>query len=308
MLQEITLHINQFLNHFSSTDNIILNNHTYPIKAENFQPLLAADQQTIAFIDGGQAEIIKAGNFCLSFIRIYAVVMQNNKKIKDYQKEFYLFTKAVWRNDDLFYESKIFGDQIINPENLTISSNDASIRTGSERAPITKITNMARRFAELVLAAEVQADYILLDGTLEPTFRNEEKYLNKLPRNVSALAKSSQLFTTSGNSPVILLNKLGPQGCWLYNLNEQTSFVKLHPQAKHVFRFSGSKEIIANLIHNSSDALFLGYPYGLIMVDRLARVSNSEKNSLKLKFILNNKDLADYLNTTNPHDILDNLG
>jgi len=309
MFQEITAHINKFLNNFSNEDSIILNNRTYPVKTENFQPLkVETNQRTIAFIDGGQAEIIKAGNFCLSFIRVYGIVLQNNRKIADYKKEFYLFTRAVWHDDDLFYESKLFGDPIIDAEDLSISSNDSSIKTGQERAPITKVANMARRFAELSMVNNIQAEHILLDGTLEPTFRNEEKYLDKLPTNASALAKSSQLFTTSGNSPVILLNKLGPSGCWSYNLDENTKFVKLDEQAKHVFRFSGNTGILSDLITNSSDALFLGYPYGLLLVDRLARVSHAEKNSLKMRFLLNNRELAEYLNATNSHDILDNLG
>jgi hypothetical protein len=305
MLNQITHHIKELLTNFSEQDSILFNNKTYPINKENFETIIPNTNKTIAFIDGGQAEILKAGNFCLSFIRVYAVVFESNKKVKDYKNEFYLFTKAVYK-DDIFYESKIFPltEKIINENDLLISSNDSSIKTGLERAPITKVTNMARRFAELSLAKEIQADFIILDGTLEPSFRNEEKYLTN---NLSALAKSSQLFTTSGNSPVILLNKVGPVNCWLYNLNETTKFIKLNPKAKHVFRFEGNPEVLPYLIENSQDALFLGYPYGLILVDKLARVSNSEKTSLNLKFMLND-EISEYLTTTNAHDILDNLG
>jgi hypothetical protein len=63
-------------------------------------------------------------------------------------------------------------------------------------------------------------------------------------------------------------------------------------------------------MHNSSDALFLGYPYGLIAVDKLARVSNEEKRSMTMNILLRaeNKDILEYLSTTNAHDILDRLG
>jgi hypothetical protein len=306
MLNQISEEIKSMINSFSAEDNIVFNNKVIRINKDNFQEIVPNENKTIAFIDGGQAEIISTGNFCLSFIRIAAVFFQNNKKVNQIKKEFYLFTKSKYLNEDLYYESKIFGNKVINEEDLLISSNDSSIKTGSERAPISKITNMARRFAELSLAKEIQADHIILDGTLEPTFKNEEKYI---PDNASALAKSSSLFTTSGNSPVILLNKIGLSNCWSYFLENKTYFVKLNQKAKHVFRFEGNKEALSHLVSNSKDALFLGYPYGLIFVDQIARVSNSEKNSLKMNFLLrkDNQEIAEYLSTSNAHEILDNI-
>ncbi len=312
MLNEISNYIKSTLNNFSEEDTIIFNNQHYPINKLNFQPINNSNEKTMAFIDGGQAEIISTGTFCLSFIRIFGIVFQGTKKVTDYKNEFYLFTKAVWKNNDLVYESKLFPltDSLVYEEDLLISSNDATIKVGSERAPISKVTNMARRFAELALAARVSADSIVLDGTLEATFKNEEKYLTILSDNVCGLAKSSSLFTTSGNSPIILLNKIGPQGCWQYFLNQKTKFVKLHPSAKHVFRYEGNSEILSSIISHCTDALFLGYPYGLILVDKLARVSNQEKNSLVAKFLLNkdNQEIAKYLHASDAHAILDRLG
>jgi hypothetical protein len=204
------------------------------------------------------------------------------------------------------------GHKLVREEDLFISSNDASIKSGLERAPIAKITNIARRLAELSLATEMQdkVDFVVLDGTLEKTFTNEEAYLSRLKENVTALAKSSSLFTVNGNSPLILLNKLCSEGTWSYFLENKSYFVKLHEKTKHVFRFEGNKEVLPFLVDNSSDALFLGYPYGLILVDQFARVSNEEKNSLKMNFLLKaeNKEIAEYLNSSNAHDILDHLG
>lgn len=307
MIQEISQEIKKILSDYTTEDALILNNKTYPIQENNFL-LIPAINQKITFIDGGNAEILASGNFCLSFIRIAAVTFPEKNIDKH---EFYLFTKAEWKNNDLYYSSKIFSlaEKLIDETDLYISSNDNSIKTGNERAPVIKIASMARRFAELKLASKYQ-NHLLLDGSLEPTYKNEEKYLSLLAKTAGALAKSSSLFTTSGNSPVVLLNKIGPENCWRYHVNEKTNFVKLHPQAKHVFRFEGNEEILPSLIDNSNDALFLGYPYGLILVDRIARVSNQEKKSLMMKFLLNkeNKEISEYLRTADAHSILDNLG
>ena len=316
MISKIFQDMKELLLNFSDNDQIIFNNKQIKIDKNNFQPIRKLElQKKIAFIDGGQAEIISTGNFCLSFIRVFAQIFKNNVKKKNHLEEFYLFTKAKWVDEELIYESKIYPidekEGLVDEKDLLISSNDNTIRTGTERAPISKVTNMARRFAELALAKKLKADYIVLDGTLEPTFKNEQKYLLRLGDHVCALAKSSSLFTTSGNSPVVLLNRIGPaNSCWNYFLDKKTRFVKLNQNAKHVFRFEGDQETLPYLVKNSSDALFLGYPYGLIFVDRIARVSNNEKSSLKAKFLLRkeNKELVNYLNNNNAHHILDNLG
>lgn len=314
MLAEISRYLKNHLSSFPIKDQIIFNNKLIEINKNNFALIpVNYTSKSIAFIDGGQAEILSAGNFCLSFIRVGALVYSDNKKVSDYLHEFYLLTTAKYENNDLLYEAIIFpvkGEKIIDEKELLISSTDAAIKTGSERASITQVTNIARRFAELALAAKVSADIILLDGTLEPSFRNEEKYLSQLPKNICAVAKSSSLFTASGNSPMVILNKLSFSGCWGYFIEDKSYFVKLHQKAKHIFRFTGDKDFLPYLVENSKDALFLGYPYGLIAVDKFARVSNGEKKSLRMNFLLKseNKEIAEYLSATNAHDILDSLG
>lgn len=314
MLSEIGHHIREHLSSFSAEDKIIFNSALLSVNPTAFTLIPSASvSKKNAFIDGGQAEIIATGNFSLSFIRVGAVFFQGDLKVGYDKKEFYLFTKARYDGKELLYESTIFpvGDGMpIDVKDVSISSTDSSIRIGLERAPITAVSRMARRFAELQLAASVNADYIILDGTLEPRLKNEERYLSLLPASASALAKTCSLFTTSGNNPAVLLNKIAGKGCWSYFVENKTYFVKLHPLARHVFRFEGNTKILPYLLPNSQDALFLGYPYGLILADQLARVSNEEKNSLRMNFLLRkeNKEIMNYLNATNAHEILDEMG
>ena len=308
----------------SGGGRIILENELFEIKKRNYFPINKSNLlKSIAFVDGGQAEIISAGNFCLSFIRVFGQVFQNKKKIGFVKNEFYLFTKAKYFEKEVYFESQIFlldGERLIEEGDLYISSNDKTIKSGLERASISKISNMARRFTELALAKKISrgffqngnnipVDYVLLDGTLDRSYKNEEKYLD-LPSHVGSLAKTSSLFTTTGDNPVVYLNRIGPVGCWKYFVEGRTNFVKLHPQAKHVFRFMGDCEMLSGLMENSNDALFLGYPYGLIFADQMARISNTEKSALKTKFIFKeeNREILEYLSSSNAHDILDNMG
>lgn len=342
MLSPITQEIHHHIASFPHDDHFLFNNKAIKIHPGNFQPIPqsvpplppVSSPKTIAFLDGGQAEIINGGNFCLSFIRVAAQLFQekemlgkekesaNTEKTELLKKElikkelikneFYLFTKAVWKNNDLWYESSIFPlreGKIIDKNDLTISSYDSSLKVGKERAPIARVAMMARRFAELALAKKIFADSVVLDGTLEATFTGEEKHLQLLPPTTAALAKTSTLFTTSGNNPVVLLSKLAPSGCWSYFVENQTYFVRLHPQAKHVFRFEGNIGVLPSLVEQSQDAVFIGYPYGLILADKLARVSNEERNALRMNFLLRkeNKEIMDYLQATNAHEILDRI-
>jgi len=314
MLTEISRRLKDHLSSFPSEDRILFNNKLIQIDKDNFASIpTEVASKSIAFIDGGQAEILSAGNFCLSFVRVGALTYIGNKKIKEHKHEFFLLTTAKQDQHDLLYQTAIFpvfGDKLLDEQDLLISSADATIRGSQERASISQVTSLARRFAELALATQVPADFILLDGTLEPSYRNEEKYLSRLPKNVCALAKSSSLFTASGNSPAVLLSKLNSSGCWSYFVENDSYFVKLHEKAKHVFRFTGDQNILPALEKNSRDALFLGYPYGLIAVDKLVRVSNEEKKSMRMNLLLKseNREIAEYLSTTNSHEILDNLG
>ena len=127
--------------------------------------------------------------------------------------------------------------------------------------------------------------------------------------NVYSDSNTCTLLTASGNNPAILLSKISPSGCWSYKITENIFFTKLHDRSKHVFRFEGDKNFLPYLIGQSKDAVFLGYPYGLILADKLARVSNQERKSLMMRLLLDkeNKDLVDHLSAINAHDILDNL-
>ena len=308
MLKEISKYLRTELI-YPKEDQIIFNNKFFNINKDNFSQINSnQEEKSIAFVDGGQAEIYYSGNICLSFIRVAAVIFKENKKdiIKE---EFFLLTKAKYQNNEIFYESKIFGKKLIDEQDLFISSNDSSIRFGRERAPLSSVIPIARRLAELSLANDIDVDIIVLDGTLEEKYDSEKRYLAVMKENVCSISKTCTLFTTSGNNPTILLNKISPKNCWCYMIDERTNFVRLNEKSKHIFRFEGDKNNLPYLINQSKDAVFLGYPYGLILADKLARVSNQEKKSMVMKILLDNenKDLVDYLSAINAHDILDNL-
>ena len=315
MLSDVSIHLRSLFNTFSSDDKILLGNGSFQFDSQKFQLInsgsLHDSSKTIAFIDGGQAEILRAGNFIVSFIRVHAQIFAGLQKKDSLRQEFFLLTHVVCQDNGLCYKSSIITDEekLFSEDLLFVSAQHSLLKKGNERADLSSVVSMARRFAELSLARKVVADYIVLDGTMDVTYPGEEQFLSVLGKNICALAKSSSLLTMNGNSPAMLLHRSGPSEPWVYPLNELTSFVKLHSSARHIFRFEGNREVLPYLLLHSTDALFLGYPYGLVFTDRLARVSNQEQKSLFLRLMLDekNKEIKEYLTTLDAHSILDNL-
>lgn len=295
-------------------DEILIGGQTTLVKKENFQALLPLENKTLAFVDGGQAQLLSAPNFSLDFIKVFAAVFKNKDKIKTLQKQFYLLTKT---NEHGEFSAEIFGDKIVGEKDLKFNSFDPTLKEGTQRASVGKVANIARRFAELAFCKELakEVDLVILDGNLEVTTTNESKYL-QLPTNVSALAKTTKIFTKKGQSAAALLHELSPKIEWFYLIGEENQrkiyFTKLNRQSEYVFHFEGSIEALKALVPYCQDAAFPGYPYGLIYADKFARVSNEERDFLKTNLMVKlGQDFhkfKKYLNALNAHGVLDRIG
>jgi hypothetical protein len=202
---------------------------------------------------------------------------------------------------------KIVKDYIFDPfdKNLSISN---------KRVPLEKIGNLVRRLAELNTIKEINADYKVLDGSLECNHKYEKDIVSNFT-NTAGLSKTTSLITSKGLSATGFLNLFCKKDKWFYDAGKGIFFIKLHKKSKYVFRldYKGEniQELLCLLSENSKDPVFLGYPYGLVEADRLARVSKKEadliKIQIKTKFRKNFELLEPHLNSLNSHDILDNI-
>ncbi|MBI2557689.1 DNA double-strand break repair nuclease NurA [Candidatus Woesearchaeota archaeon] len=310
----------------------------YKLDKKNFHGIKKSiSGKKIAFIDGGNAEIIGSANFSLNLIRICYAVHQNNKKIAIRKFEIFAFTEALNKDNEIHYATSFFNMK--NPlefHDVTFSSLDNTLMLGISRAGIAAATNAVRRFAELKLAKLVAdekiSDIIVLDGSLQATLTDESRYLSELydscSRNnvvLSALSKTSSLFTDNGNLLSVVLDSISTLPYWYYHPIVKISspshkaemfFAKFHEKSKHIFRFEVFNEqktraegAINDLACNCLDPIFIGYPYGLVEADRVARVGNNEKESLKTMFLvkLKNKNIEKYVSSVNAHEILDRI-
>ncbi len=304
----------------------------------------AEKNNKIAFIDGGSAEILKSSNFSLNLIRVYCTIYKNDQRINSKKFDFYSFISAKNIGNELFYNADFIklndeNNVIPNNEDLLLSSLDETIKQGITRASISNVANVIRRFSELKTAINVisnlnEDDIIVLDGSLQCTFTNERKYFEELYKKaiekniiICGLSKTTTLMTDKGNSISNALNKFDIDGKWLYHpvaeikINShkaEMAFVKMHEKSRHIFRFEIYKEqkeklheTISLLAANCKDAVFLGYPYGLIEADKNARISNQEKGMLltlfSAKFGKDWEKVKESLSNVDAHEILDNI-
>lgn len=305
------------------------------INRENFHEIPDLDiKNKIAFIDGGNAEILKAANFSLQFIRIYYTIYQNNKRVENRRYEFYLLVKSLSKDNKIFYKTKVFGSKII--EDFELDSFDKTITQGNSRADISMVGNIARRFSELSVAKELlekleKDDIIVLDGSLEAKYTNEEKILDEIHKRceekdilLAGLSKTCDLLTDKGSSFIGALSEIQPNDEWFYhpvartNLNFDFLFAKLNKRSSYIFRVDFAKKTgdikncLSLLKSNSKDPVFIGYPYALIEADKFARVSNKELEFFKTRFMIKAgkgwKKISNFLKTKDSHNILDKIG
>ncbi len=272
----------------------------------------------VTFVDGGQAILFESAGFCIGFIRVAAMTYHGNRRISRDIEE---FTIVIKEKDGTFITKTFPKNEF---EELKFDPEDESVRMGMERATCSRILPIIRRLAELKFASKYAN--VLLDGTLEPRYPYESDYIKKLG-NASALSKTCSLTTNTGLGVVEYLRLLN-DGEWYYypivknnnkNHPAEIYFVKFNEKSDYVFRFehknsdseASAETVMAFLKKNSSDPVFLGYPYGLMDADNAARVSEQEKKMLQTQISMRLgqewDQFSKMLKSMNAHEILDNI-
>jgi len=254
-----------------------LSSHNYrafPFDKDFFKPIsVVSSNRKLAFVDGGNNEIVGAPNFSIQLNRVYFNVFQGRQRISDTNIlqciEFFSATFSTFRDDQIFFDTStfpvldIFKDRLPRPADLSFNSTDRRLMIGNSRADIARVASIARRFAEWEYAKHVveneldEGDIVIMDGTLRTAFANESKYARaayEVAKNrgviYSGLSKTSRLFTTAGLSLLGAIRKMaidvGIGPVWYYYpIAESLSpeheaaifIVKLHEQSKRTFRY-----------------------------------------------------------------------
>lgn len=283
-----------------------------PLSEENFTAIHSKDTtEPITFIDGGNAEILRAPDYSLQFLRFAAVTFKNRKRIAQHIKEGYILVCSV---DQI--TTKQYGFNIPFP---AFALDNPLLKSSDTRTKLNTVANMFRSVYEIHFAK--QEGMTILDRSLMPdNFLEEQAFTNlyQINKKIIGINKTTALLCNNGESIISALQNFEKKGAWCYyplfltHEHAVLAFVKLHPLSKHIFRCEIHKdeeerlqEYASLLASYSHDGAFIGYPYGLIVADQLARVSNREKETLQTLFF--NQAGKEFSTALNAHDILDRI-
>ncbi|MBW2992227.1 DNA double-strand break repair nuclease NurA [Candidatus Woesearchaeota archaeon] len=312
--------------------------NSFVISKNNFSGIERKDGKRIAFIDGGNAEIIGSTDFSVQLVRVCGCIFENNKKTDEIKSEFFILINSFADGEDVFYKTKTYsvkGSVLL--DNFSVNSMDSKIIEGGNRAKVSKAGEIARRICEIKIAEKIieenETDAVIFDGTLECNL-GEKEFLDKVYENalikdvaVCGLAKTTNLFTNKGKNALSYIYRLGENKIWSYdNLVEidndeykaDISIIRLNEKSRHCFRFEifnkqkeSKKDVLGCLLDNCREISFPGYPYGLILADRYARVSSKEKEYLKSLFLAKAGGKIDEfiqeISSNDAHSILDSI-
>ncbi len=296
---------------------------------DNFVPLeTPEDHPTLCCVDGGNAEIIAAPQFALHFIRLHASAYANNKRAWMEHKEGYILVTASTHDRMIVYTAEMFG---VDGAPLLINAEDATLRVGAHRVRPSQVAEQARkilevRFAQEMLSRLAAGDLLVRDGDLQPSATGDEEALDALRAaaakkkiSVCGVSKTTALLTDTGCGVGAALRAIAPMGAWVYSPlgvppegRPAVACARLHPRSSHVFRIDAHcadiQAVAAHLAHNSKDPSFLGYPYGLVEADKLARVQHADAEAQRLLIMTKGGvHLGTHLAAQDAHSVLDRL-
>lgn len=304
----------------------------YDLKKESWKPIAAVDgMPEIAFVDGGNACIVRTPAAELHNIRTAVVVVSGKKITAVKQKEGYVLARVQVAEGKLKCIAEIFDSNLDYNGNLEIEAYAAG---NGQETPLGKAAETVRKLSELAAARKAagmlrgENKFVILDGALETFSSEEKKEMEALRaeaavRNVKlgAVAKTCSLLTDKGESLIDEIAKIA-QGTGCIQIAEGRSeshhalisVAKLNDSSSHLFRVETAdslKEIVSALALQSNDLAFPGYPYGLVMADKFARVSEAETELLKAKTrataTSETRQMLTAEKALDAHSILDNM-
>ncbi len=274
----------------------------------------------IAFIDGGNANLMRSPGFSVDIIRVSAVILTGKTTLSTETYSFFLFSNIAIKKNAIYLISKLFPvdtnfKKIVEKESFEFSYSELTglnpdnfgIEKDSMRL-FSPLVGIIRKISELSLAASTikklsDGDMVMLDGTLEPksgadyaSFANLFRLAGQNNILITAISKTTSMLTEHGTALTAALSGIADRGKKWYchvaerenGLNADIFIAKLHEQSDYSFRVEIQKtgildlrKIFGIIASSSKDISFLGYPYGLIKADTYARIPNSEKEYLK---------------------------
>ncbi|HIG98767.1 TPA: DNA double-strand break repair nuclease NurA [Candidatus Woesearchaeota archaeon] len=273
----------------------------YPLEKEGWKPIGdSTGNANAAFVDGGNACIVKAPAAELHRVRTAVAITRGKRLVKVEKQEGFVLATAEIADGRESYTARIL------PEPGKEASSTLRFGAGeiTSQTPLTKAAEATRKTMEIAAALQalkhLKGGFLLLDGTLEALTGKEKECVTNLALAAAgngvvhgSVAKTCSILASNGDSLIGAADSVsgGEAGYILVaerRHREAVAIARLNRSSQHLFRIEAPthehlKKLLPELKAQSNDLAFPGYPYGLIMADRFARVSNNEADITRAK-------------------------
>ena len=315
-LERLVADLGTRLDRRAHSDVILNAKDALPIEPSRFSEIKpAATRRKIAFVDGGNGLLSESANHLITINRVYFSLFRGMDRVKPRRNprvEFFSYVLLTPEGNGIKYTTRLFP---YTDDDRQYLPDENRLQGDIERYSVLQSSHFAslsRRFAEwqtalLVVESELESgDVLVMDGSLQTSFKNEKHYAEKLYAAavskgviVCGLAKTSLLVTESGHPLLARIAEIAqdvPYDMWHVRVADRLSpdsegfmlAVRFHKESRFVFRFeilrNQYKEmtpdevnsVFGSLAENSTDVSMIGYPYGALDADRFAQVRTNE--------------------------------
>ena len=258
-----------------------------PLNREYFHEINSSKtDRKIAFVDGGNQELLPSPVYSVQLNRVYFSIFKNNKRFPiqseiPQRMEFLSYTSSKLKDRDINFETKIrpvkekFSDFLPDERDLQATAREEKVEAGTQ-VGMDRMASMARRFAEWkiterIIDSELESgDIIIRDGSLQTGHQHEYKYVEDVFRKamekdviITGLSKTCRLTTDTQVSLIDSIQRLAEESkikydkwcyypvAWSKEDNREHKavimVVKLNKHAHTAFRFEIFKEQAENM-------------------------------------------------------------
>ncbi|MBI4017266.1 MAG: hypothetical protein HY363_06260 [Candidatus Aenigmarchaeota archaeon] len=282
-----------------------------PFDKKFFFPILPSSIRSVAFVDGGNAEIIRAPHLSVHFVRTYAAVYRGVERVARQTREAFAVIHLKPDKASFVYKADIIGVDCSIPE---IDINDSVLNAGEQVTPHV-VADIVRHCLEWQLLELQDADCVVRDGALDECPQDRYRKAKQAAVMQIGVSKTTTALTDTGVSAPFFLSQKGPEGAWVYCPEQELfsiGFARLHPLSHRVFRMDVKNgtlpETAGILAPYCSDASFVGYPYPLVDADKMAVITTAEQQYLRQVFSVKCGKLFKQLEqASDAHDVLNSL-
>jgi len=246
------------------------------------------------YIDSGYNSVFDSAELKVLFFKVVSVCIEGKNTKSVSIDKYFLFLgddielfKVVSYSGYNFDLSPVSLDLDFDSELAKINEIDLELKKDMS---VSMIIDMIRRYLELTKCL----GFAILDGSLDCRYAFENQLVSNAYIGFSKKSNFNKL-----------LNKRG-----YIKLKENSVVAKLFDDAEHCFRidYQGDINVVLSVLVDQSDNIFRGYPYGLILADKFAKVSEKEKEMLNMIMFLHSHDKQKFqslLSQSNAHGIID---